>query len=83
MAVIKSHASPVAALAVLGFILVGCAAPDRRLAKDQRSCEGMGHAAGTTGFRQCMADLNDRRCTRGGPRNGSTHVATTECTRLN
>ncbi len=83
MAVVKSHTSPVAAAAVLGFILVGCAVPDRRMAEDQRSCEGMGHAVGTTGFRQCMADLNDRRCIRGGPRNGSTHVATTECTRLN
>ena len=83
MAVVKSHTSSVAAAAVLGFILVGCAVPDRRLAEYQRSCESMGHAAGTTGFRQCMADLNDRRCSRGGPRNGSTHVAKIECTRLN
>ena len=83
MSGVRSDTSPVAAAAALGFILVGCAVPDRRLAEDQRSCEGMGHAAGTTAFRQCMADLDDRRCTGGGRRNGSTHVATAECTRLN
>lgn len=79
----KSHTSFLAAALVLGAILAGCAATDRRLAEDQRSCESMGHAAGTTGFRQCMADLDDRRCMRGGPRSGNKHVVTTDCTKLN
>lgn len=82
MAVVKSHTSSVAVAALLEFILVDYAVPDRRLADDQRSCEDMGHAAGTIGFRRCQADLNEWRCTRGGPRNGSTHVATTKCIRL-
>lgn len=83
MGATMGHVVRVASIAVLASLMAGCADPDSRLAADQRSCEGMGHVQGTTAFRHCMTDLNTRRCARGGPRSGSTHVVTTECTRLN
>jgi hypothetical protein len=68
-------------LAVASF--TGCAGEDRRLVADQESCRNMGHVPGTPEFKQCMTDLNDRRCavqkTKGG---AGSHVATAECTRL-
>lgn len=64
--------------------LTGCASEDRRLVEDEQSCRGMGHAEGTPEFKQCMTDLNLRRCaTRQATKGGeSVHEATTECTRL-
>jgi hypothetical protein len=43
----------------------------------------MGHVAGTPEFKQCMSDLNERRCARQRSKAGTgSHIATTECTRL-
>jgi hypothetical protein len=44
----------------------------------------MGHVEGTPEFKQCMNDLNLRRCaTRKATKfGGNVHEATTECTRL-
>ena len=90
MSAARTCFAPVTSLIVLMSLLVGCEIPDRRLVEDQRSCEIMGHVRGTPVFRQCLSDLNDRRCgrsppriARGGPSNGGIHVVTTECTRLN
>jgi len=63
--------------------LTGCASVDRRLVADQQSCRNMGHLDGTPQFKECMNDLNERRCavlrSKG---SAGSHVATTECTRL-
>lgn len=79
----KNHAAVLAALWVLSSLMVGCAAPDRRVSRDRESCEALGHAQGTASFRECTEDLNDRRCSRGGPKSVAAHVETTDCTRLN
>jgi len=70
-------------LAMLPILLVGCGSPDRRLVLDQQNCTDMGHVAGTPMFRKCLDELNDRRCARGSTKTGSSHVVTSDCTRLN
>ena len=68
-------------LAVVSF--TGCAAEDRRLVADEQSCRGMCHVAGTPEFKQCMNDLNQRRCAVQRSKAGTgSHIATTDCTRL-
>jgi hypothetical protein len=68
-------------LAVASF--TGCAGEDRRLVADEQSCRDMGHVAGTPEFKQCMNDLNERRCALKRSKAGTgSHIATTECTRL-
>jgi hypothetical protein len=83
---VAKHRPALAASALILAVasLTGCAGEDRRLVADQESCRNMGHAAGTPEFKQCMNDLNERRCavqqrTKAGP---GSHVATTDCTRL-
>ncbi len=75
---------PLHTAAMLGTLLVArCAQEDRRIAEDHTSCEQMGHTPGTATFRQCMIDLNERRCaTVTANFTGSQHVATWECTRI-
>jgi hypothetical protein len=65
--------------------LTGCAGEDPRLVADVKTCQSMGHLSGTPEFKQCMSELNERRCpTRKATKfGGSLHEATTECTRLN
>ena len=72
-----------ACLCLVSFVL-GCANPDRRLTADEASCRSMGHLAGTPPFRECLKDLDDRRCTVA-TRKGWTpqHVASADCTRIN
>ncbi len=67
------------------MLLAGCnAVPDPRLAGDEQSCRGMGHVAGTASFRQCLVDLNDRRCPLATAKGSLPHhVASMDCTRLN
>jgi hypothetical protein len=65
--------------------LTGCATEeDRRLVADEQSCQSMGHEQGTAEFKQCMNELNLRRCaTRQATKQGGTaHEVTRECTRL-
>jgi hypothetical protein len=73
---------------LLGSVLSACTPhQDTRLTGDQQTCATMGHAAGSSMFEQCLADLNARRC---GVKNNSQgnrqgtwrHVATEACTRL-
>jgi hypothetical protein len=68
-------------------LLAGCSplSPDRRLTEDEQSCQAMGHTPETANFKQCMADLNERRCamSAGHKGNPSHHVVSTDCTRLN
>jgi len=74
-----------AATLLLGVALVtGCSSEDPRLVADAETCQSMGHVNGTPEFKQCMNELNLRRCTtrklsRFG---GRLHEATNECTRL-
>jgi hypothetical protein len=71
------------ALIVAVVSLAGCAGEDRRLVADQESCRNMGHVPGTPEFKQCMTDLNERRCAVQRAKGGTgSHVATAECTRL-
>ncbi len=64
-------------------LVTGCASEDRRLVEDEQSCHSMGHLDGTPEFKQCMNDLNERRCAVQRAKVGAgPHVATTECTRL-
>lgn len=64
--------------------LTGCASEDRRLVEDEQSCRDMGHAEGTPEFKQCMTDLNQRRCATRQATKGRVGglEATTDCTRL-
>lgn len=72
--------------------LAGCVPPhvDNRLAEDQQTCQQMGHPAGSAVFRQCLAELNERRCALAASRpasrsyagEGSRHLASEDCTRL-
>jgi hypothetical protein len=64
-------------------LVTGCAGEDRRLVADEQTCHSMGHLDGTQEFKQCMNDLNERRCAVQKAKTGAgSHVATTECTRL-
>jgi hypothetical protein len=79
------HGPPlVASVLILAVVLLtGCAGEDRRLVADQESCRNMGHAPGTPEFKQCMTDLNDRRCAVQKAKGGAgSHIATAECTKL-
>jgi hypothetical protein len=71
-------------LLIVIALLTGCASEDRRLVADEQSCRSMGHVDGTPEFRQCMNDLNERRCAtrKATKQGGSVHEATTDCTRL-
>lgn len=66
-------------------LVAGCGAPreDRRLVGDEQTCQQMGHAAGTDVFKQCLADLNQRRCSTLPPQKGrgERHEATQDCTK--
>jgi hypothetical protein len=83
---LKSMKCSVAAAAVVTIVLLaGCAQQDPRLAEDQQSCLQMGHSTGTPAFKQCMTDLNERRCAMvagSGKVQQSRHSVTIECTRL-
>jgi hypothetical protein len=65
-------------------ILSGCTArPDTRLVSDEKTCADMGHAPGSEVFKQCLAELNERRCRIEKNRYGSAHhVDSRDCTRL-
>ena len=73
----------VSALVLAAASFTGRAGEDRRLVADEQSCRDMGHVEGTPEFKQCMNDLNERRCARQRSKAGTgSHIATTECTRL-
>jgi hypothetical protein len=80
----KLRSTLVASALLLGIAsLTGCASEDRRLVADEQSCRSMGHSDGTPEFKQCMNDLNERRCAVQRAKTGpGSHVASTECTRL-
>ncbi len=70
---------------LLGPVLAGCAEhKDRRLADDQQTCQAMGHPTGSDAFKQCLAELNQRRCAmvRQGRTGGVRHQETEYCSRL-
>lgn len=71
-----------AGFAALGTLIACAPRPDTRLADDQQSCTAMGHASGTPIFRQCLAELNERRCALERNRYGTRHVDSRECTRV-
>jgi len=76
--------SPAMAGLFLVCALAGCAMPDRRLTEDETSCRGMGHTPDTPPFRECLRDLNDRRCAVAPRKIGTPqHMASNECTRIN
>ena len=71
-------------LLVAGFLL-GCAArPDTRLVSDEKTCADMGHPPGTEVFKQCLAELNERRCRveKRSRYETAHHVDSRDCTRL-
>jgi hypothetical protein len=73
------------AAAILSFAvlaLTGCDTTDKRLVEDEQSCHAMGHSLGTPDFKQCLQDLNDRRCAMVRKKNETMHVVTTDCSRL-
>ena len=56
---------------------------DRRLSEDKQSCRSMGHTPGTAEFKNCLADLNARRCATSRQKGwGEHHDASLDCTRL-
>jgi hypothetical protein len=65
-------------------LLMGCTSEDPRLVADAETCQSMGHVNGTAEFKQCMNELNQRRCaTRKTSKvGGRIHEPTIECTRL-
>ena len=70
-------------LLAIAFALAGCGAmPDRRLSEDEQSCSTMGHIPGSALFKQCMADLNQRRCAEVARKGGTSHVSTLDCSRM-
>lgn len=74
-----------AATLLLGVALVtGCSSEDPRLVADAKTCQNMGHVNGTAEFKQCMNELNQRRCPtrRVSKFGGRIHEATIECTML-
>lgn len=65
---------------LMGVLLTGCVDKnDRRLVADEKTCREMGHQEDTPEFKQCMADLNDRRCS-SSPKGG--HQKTKDCTQI-
>lgn len=73
----------VASMLLLAMLLLtGCASEDRRLVADEQSCRNMGHADGTPEFKQCMTDLNQRRCATRSTKSGTVLERTTDCTML-
>ncbi len=76
-------------LFVAMFAVAGCASKrDTRLTDDQQSCVDMGHAPGSAEFKQCMSELNERRCatvtspTGNRGAHSNRHSSTIDCTRL-
>src|SRR5204862_2265149 len=70
---------------LIGAFLAGCAEhQDRRLADDQQTCQAMGHPTGSDAFKQCLTELNKRRCrmVREGKTGPLQHKDTPECERL-
>lgn len=68
---------------VMGTLIACEPRPDTRLVEDQKTCSEMGHAPGTPIFKQCLAELNERRCRVERSRYGSAHhVDSRDCTRL-
>ena len=60
------------------LLLAGCGYEDRRHASDAEACRSMGHVDGSTEYKHCLNDLNDRRCAIGSK---GHHYATFDCTR--
>ena len=81
----RNMALPMGTLLVASSVLMGCAVlPDRRLTSDEQSCRSMGHSPDTTAFKQCMADLDNRRCAVAHAKGGAErHLPSESCTRLN
>ena len=70
---------------LFGGFLAGCAEhQDRRLANDEQTCRTMGHPTGSDAFKQCLAELNNRRCrmVREGKSGPLEHKETQDCSRL-
>ena len=68
---------------MLGGFLGACSSlQDTRLADDQHTCQQMGHLPDSPAFKQCLAELNERRCAVVSSKSGTRHQATEECTRL-
>ena len=68
---------------LLGGFLVACSSlQDTRLADDQQTCQQMGHLPDSPAFKQCLAELNERRCAVVSTKSGTRHQGTEQCTRL-
>jgi hypothetical protein len=67
---------------LLGGFLVACQGQDTRLADDQQTCQRMGHLPDNPAFKQCLAELNERRCAVVSTKSGTRHQGTEQCTRL-
>ena len=79
----KLRSTQVASMLLIATaLLTGCATEDRRLVADEQSCRSMGHSDGTSAFKQCMDNLNQRRCATSSTKVGTLHEATKDCTRL-
>ena len=67
---------------LLGGFLVACQGQDTRLADDEQTCQRMGHLSDSPAFKQCLAELNERRCAVVSTKSGTRHQGTEQCTRL-
>lgn len=79
------HSAMIGSALLLAIVsLIGCASEDRRLVADEETCRSMGHVEGTPEFKQCMTELNLRRCAtrKATKQGGKLHEAATECERL-
>ena len=68
---------------LLGGFLGACSSlQDTRLADDQQTCQQMGHLPDSPAFKQCLTELNERRCAVVSTKSGTRHQGTEQCTRL-
>ena len=68
---------------LLGGFLGACSSlQDTRLADDRQTCQQMGHLPDSPAFKQCLAELNERRCAVVSTKSGTRHQGTEQCTRL-
>jgi len=80
----RQTASNAALYVFVVSVLMGCAVQDRRMTADEISCRSMGHSPGTEPFKECLKDLDDRRCVVARQKGTqSHHVASIDCIRLN
>ena len=66
-------------------VLGGCTGhQDTRLTDDEKTCASMGHTPGSDMFKQCLVELNERRCgvVKKGRFSPNEHHPTEACTQL-